>query len=152
MKRALKKMARGTALAAILSLGLFLVASAILRGAGWSLPEMLKETFASMSEVLAPSNSDEVKNYVLFTKVKFNDREVVTGIRYASNSKRKIEEQWCYLSGGNRPDGARTDLYLAEVSENGVKTVTDFSASALSQFNLTDQAARGLVTTHCRLR
>ncbi len=112
----------------------------------------MQKILTSVSEVLTPRRGDEVRNFVLFTEVKYGRRIVVTGIEYGSSLDRRMQSQWCYLSDHGTSGNVVPRLPLAEVSRDGVKAVPSFAPSALSQFDLTDESARALIASHCRFQ
>ena len=150
MKQWLTKTVRGTALSVVLAFGIFLIATAILRGSDWSLSDIWSNSVASISEPVPRNKGEEVQNYVLFTHVTFGNQEVITGIEYASTDNRRIVLQWCYLSNSKMLGSASSSLSLAGVSKSGIKTISPFTPSSLSQFGLTKSSARALVNSHCR--
>nr|WP_306266997.1 hypothetical protein [Pararhizobium sp. IMCC3301] len=152
MKRILEHFARGTALIAVLSLGLFLVAASILKGVGWSLPDLLKQISISVPSSRPTAKADEVQNYVLFTEVKFGDGQIITGIKYTSTLRQQINSQWCYISENTKAGEPTTRLQLATVSQSGTQTIAPFTEAALSQFGLTAQTATSIVKSHCRFQ
>lgn len=152
MKQLFIKTARGTALFVVLAFGIFLIATAILRGSDWSQSDIWHNSVASISEPVPRGKVDEVQNYVLFTHVKFGNQDVATGIEYASTDNQKIVLQWCYLTTGKKLSSASSTLYLARISKSGIKTISSFTPSNLSQFGLTKASAEVLVRSHCRFQ
>ena len=121
----------------------------LLRASRWDWQTWLAQIKANISE---NSNHDEVQNFVLFTKVKFGKRKVVTGIEYATSSDRSIAYQWCYLGGGNKSGSVVSRLSLATVSKEGVKITSLFTPAALSQFGLNTVSVKALINSHCRFQ
>lgn len=129
----------GAALVALTALGL--VAYDVFRDTGWR-------------DWLGPveGTGGEIREFVLFTNVPYKDWSVMTGVQYASTRDRTITDQWCYLNANARFGTLATRLALAKVSADGKKTVHMLTPAALREFDLTYEAARGLVDTHCRFQ
>lgn len=158
MRKAWRSALKHTGAGTVIALGLVLIAISILSGAGISsIDGLLSSLQTNRAETAAlppdiPAVSDEVRNYVLFTHVKFGTTEVVTGTEYLSTGSREIDHQWCYLTGDAKPGGAFLRLDLARKPQRGPVAITRFTSESLKSFDLSDEAARGLVTTHCRFR
>ena len=152
MKHLIPRLLRGVAVTIVVAFGLFLIAFKIVSGIDWQWPRFIEELFSRPNKVVSSTPAGEVQNYVLFTRVKLGAREVVTGIKYTSSSRRSIERQWCYLSDKSISGEVVSRLDLAGVSKTGVMAIPPFTSSALSQFDLTKATATALIKSHCRFQ
>lgn len=152
MRAALAQFATRLGASLVIAFGFFLVASNILLGVQWTTPEFVTDILAQVRQIFTPPQGDAVANYVLFTHVDFGERHVTTGVQYISNSTHIVDFQWCYLSNNEHPGEATLRLPLATVSSEGIRTIPSFTSSALAQLDLSEQAARDLVQTHCRFQ
>lgn len=149
MKRALHSIKNGAIISIVLFLALLLVLDSIFKFSDWSLQDIRQ-----MLSKLTPQTvrRDEVKNYVLFTTVKFGRHEVTTGTNYASTQKQVITKQWCYLSTSSPEIGADVRLTLAQKHKGKAVYNPAFHPKALATFNLSERQAKSLTKTHCRFQ
>lgn len=148
----------------VVLLGLFLIAFNILNGPGFNrwLGKAIKnwenkrEQTLSRSLLKAPpkppdrQRKGEVQNYVLFTRVPYGTRVVVTGIRFGSTHTNRVAKQWCYLSDKHSHGGQVKNLELAKINKNGVLSITRFTPDSLKAFELTKKTVAKLILSHCR--
>ncbi|MBP0614240.1 hypothetical protein [Jiella mangrovi] len=127
-----------------------LVAADMMSASGLTVSDLCAR-LARWPDTASAGKPGEVRNYVLFTEVPFEGRTVVTGTRYASNGDQTITEQWCYLSGDDRPGAIASRLPLA-TKVNGSVTLSPFKRDALAVFGLDRDAVRALVASHCRFQ
>lgn len=134
--------------AMILATAVGFIAYDLARKSGWS----WLDAFTGISS--AGTRQGDIRKYVEFvtTKHKTLPLKIITGIRFDDSTNRAIDAQWCYaepirLEAG----GLAYRLDLVDAKANGLVTAKTFSAQALSQFHLSQDQARALIT-YCRFR
>lgn len=103
-------------------------------------------------EKVDPKKPDEIRQYTLFTTVKFGNSTVSTGTRFNSTSDRDIVRQWCNLIKNTKPSEPMSILTIAAKSKDGTVTKPRLSNSSVLKFGLTLDSAKALVDSHCRFK